>query len=65
MVLLSLHRVELSILAEDMKSLQTYLAKNTGKEMSALELVSKTELKTPTQVEKNTQVNKVQIMVAY
>jgi conjugative relaxase-like TrwC/TraI family protein len=62
LVSLSRHRVELSILAEDMKSLKTYLSHNTGKEMSALELVSKTELKTTAQVEKNTQVNKLQII---
>lgn len=64
LVSLSRHRVELSILSEDMKSLQTYLAKNTGKEMSALELVSKTELKTTGQIEKNTQVNKSQIITS-
>lgn len=63
MVSLSRHRVELSILAEDMKSLKTYLGQNTGKEMSALELASKTELKNTAQVEKNTQVNK-QIMTS-
>ena len=65
LVSLSRHRVELSILSEDMKSLQTYLAKNTGKEMSALELMSKTEVRNATQVEKNTQVNKSYIMASY
>ena len=62
LVSLSRHRVELSILAEDMKSLKTYLSKNTGKEMSALELVSKTELKTTAQVEKICKATKLQIV---
>jgi conjugative relaxase-like TrwC/TraI family protein len=62
LVSLSRHRAELSILSEGMSSLKTYLHYNTGKEMSALELVSKTELKTTAQVEKNTQVNKSQII---
>ncbi len=64
LVSLSRHRIELSILSEDMKSLKTYLSHNTGKEMSALELVSKTELKATTQIEKNTQVTKVQIIAS-
>jgi conjugative relaxase-like TrwC/TraI family protein len=44
LVSLSRHKTELTILSEDTKMLQTYLAKNTGIEMSALELVSKVNL---------------------
>jgi ATP-dependent exoDNAse (exonuclease V) alpha subunit len=62
LVSLSRHRVELSVLAEDMKTLNTYLSNNTGKEMSALELASKTEFKNTAQSEKISQVNKSHII---
>lgn len=45
LVSLSRHKTELTILSEDTKALQTYLAKNTGNEMSALELVGNTDIK--------------------
>lgn len=44
LVSLSRHRTELTILSEDTKMIQTYLTKNTGSEMSALELVDRKEI---------------------